>query len=45
MKLLVDAHIGRLIIGFLERLGHDVMRASSFPPKTTDEVILRTAAR
>jgi predicted nuclease of predicted toxin-antitoxin system len=45
MKLLVDAHIGQLIIGLLERLGHDIMRASSFPPKTSDEEILNVAAR
>jgi predicted nuclease of predicted toxin-antitoxin system len=44
MKLLVDAHIGRLIIAFLEGLGHDVLRASSFPPKTSDLAILRAAA-
>jgi predicted nuclease of predicted toxin-antitoxin system len=45
MKLLVDAHIGRLIVDFLESLGNDVLRASSFPPKTSDEEILRVAAR
>ncbi len=43
MKILVDAHIGRLIIDFLEYAGHDVLRATSFPPKTSDDDILRAA--
>jgi predicted nuclease of predicted toxin-antitoxin system len=43
MKLLVDAHIGRLIIGFLEREGHDVLSVNSFPPRTPDVEILRVA--
>lgn len=43
MKLLADAHIGKLIVNFFEKLGHDVMQAASFPPKTADEEILRIA--
>jgi predicted nuclease of predicted toxin-antitoxin system len=45
MKLLADAHISKLIITFLESLGHDVLKASRFPPKTSDLELLRTAAR
>ena len=30
MKILVDAHVGWLIIRFLEGLGHDVLRAATF---------------
>ena len=44
MKLLVDAHIGRLISNWLEAQGHDVMRATALPPSTSDEEILRLAA-
>ena len=43
MKILVDAHIGRLIVGFLEGLGHDVLRATTLPRKTPDAAILRMA--
>jgi predicted nuclease of predicted toxin-antitoxin system len=43
MKILVDAHIGRLIVKFLEQMGHDVLRAATFPPKTPDLEILRIA--
>jgi predicted nuclease of predicted toxin-antitoxin system len=44
VKFLVDAHIGNLIIEFLEHANHDVLRASSFPPKTSDARILQIAA-
>jgi predicted nuclease of predicted toxin-antitoxin system len=44
MKFLVDAHIGNLIIEFLERAKHDVLRATNFPPKTSDSRILQIAA-
>ncbi|MDB5175088.1 MAG: hypothetical protein JWM97_1638 [Phycisphaerales bacterium] len=44
MKLLVDAHISRQITAILEGFGHDVLRAASFPPRTSDEAILRRAA-
>jgi predicted nuclease of predicted toxin-antitoxin system len=43
MKILVDTHIGRLIVGFLERSGHDVRQASSFAPKISDAEILQIA--
>lgn len=43
MKFLADANIGRLICDFLEARGHDVLRASSFPPGTPDHEILRVA--
>ena len=45
MNILVDAHIGRLIVGFLESLGNHVLRASSFPPRTSDVEILDVAHR
>jgi predicted nuclease of predicted toxin-antitoxin system len=44
VKFLVDAHIGNLIIEFREQANHDVFRASRFPPKTSDALILQTAA-
>ena len=44
MKFLVDAHIGNLIIEFLEHANHDVLRASGFPPKTSDAHILQKAS-
>jgi predicted nuclease of predicted toxin-antitoxin system len=44
VKLVTDAHIGRLIIDFLLRGGHDVTKATSFPPRTSDVDILKTAA-
>jgi predicted nuclease of predicted toxin-antitoxin system len=43
MKILVDAHIGRLIVEFLKELGHDVLSAASFPAKTPDAEILQRA--
>lgn len=43
MKLLVDAHIGWLIVRYLESMGHDVRRATTFPPRTPDAEILRIA--
>jgi predicted nuclease of predicted toxin-antitoxin system len=43
MKLLLDVHIGRLITNWLIAEGHDVMRASTLPPRTSDEEILRLA--
>lgn len=45
MKLLADANVGRLIVEMLEKLGHDVLQASSFPPGTPDDQILRRAAQ
>jgi predicted nuclease of predicted toxin-antitoxin system len=45
MRFLVDAHIGKLIIAFLESRGHEVLRAASFPPATSDLHILRSASR
>jgi predicted nuclease of predicted toxin-antitoxin system len=43
MKLLLDVHIGRLITDWLISEGHDVLRASTLPPRTSDEEILGTA--
>ncbi len=43
MKFLADAHIGWLIVRFLESTGHDVLRAATFPPSTSDADILRRA--
>jgi len=45
MRFLVDAHIGKLIIAFLESRGHEVLHATSFPHATGDLDILRAAAR
>ena len=44
MKFLVDAHIGKLISAFLQQQGHDVLRATSFSPGTSDMQLLRLAA-
>jgi predicted nuclease of predicted toxin-antitoxin system len=44
MKLLLDAHISRRIIAILEARGHDLLRASTFALRTSDESILRRAA-
>ena len=45
MKLLIDAHVGRLISNWLEGQGHDLLRVTTtFPPGTDDEQILRVAA-
>jgi predicted nuclease of predicted toxin-antitoxin system len=44
MKLLVDAHVSKIIIEMLVKRGHDVLKASSFPPKTPDAVLLAAAA-
>lgn len=41
MDILADAHVGWLIVRFLESQGHDVLRAATFPPSTSDEEILR----
>ena len=44
MRFLTDAHIGNLIVAFLESRGHDVLLASSFAPRASDLSILRAAA-
>jgi len=44
MKLLLDAHIGRLITDWLADQGHDLLRTATLPPRTPDEEILRIAA-
>jgi predicted nuclease of predicted toxin-antitoxin system len=44
MKLIADAHIGRLITNWLVGQGHDVLRVATLPPAITDEEILRLAA-
>ena len=44
MKFLADAHIGGLICRLIESHGHDVLKATSLPPKTSDSELLRIAA-
>jgi len=43
MRILADAHIGWLIVRHLESLGHDVLRAATLPPSTSDAEVLKRA--
>src|SRR5438132_3532763 len=43
MRILVDAHVSKLIVDFLRHEGCDVLEASKLPPKAPDEVLLARA--
>jgi predicted nuclease of predicted toxin-antitoxin system len=45
MRLLLDAHISRPIMQYLESIGHDCTHAALLSPKMSDRAILERAVR
>jgi predicted nuclease of predicted toxin-antitoxin system len=44
MKILADAHISRLMVQYLQSLGHEVLHAGALQPRLSDSAIMRIAA-